>query len=340
MLDTLYATAWVRQGDWIIYLYPWHQNPQPHGIDPISEGYAADSVESWFPIDDHHWYFTRWDLGRLFQETTGIRGDLYLRKTTELRRWLQEALLSGEVVAYRAQDLMPTEPTEPAAPTDLTVPMGPTAPAAPPILTPPTEPLTANPRRPIFPVRESSTLSPRKLSPDDSHHVFGNSGPSEGLPDELAESCPSVNWRSEDVSTASPEVHAWLQKNMSTRYRGTRDGWNYTLGSLDGGGFIAGTARVVILSKNTPLWRFYGGDAGPYGGWWSHEAYRGDPREFSALPPGCTGEHLVQGVAQENIEVLEGLGAPRCTNKPGGPAQLYLPYEMWGVPASRKITLV
>ena len=92
--DELRAAAWVRQGEWTIFLYPWHDDPPGKGFERISEGYAADSVVSWFPIDDHHWYFTRWDLSRLFQETTGIRGDLYLRKTTELRRWLQEALLS------------------------------------------------------------------------------------------------------------------------------------------------------------------------------------------------------------------------------------------------------
>jgi len=97
----LYSTAWIRRGPRTVLLYPWHKKPDPRpDLERISEGYAADSVEAWFPIDDHHWYFTRDDLGRLFQETTGIRGDLYLRKTTELRRWLARALDEGEVRAY------------------------------------------------------------------------------------------------------------------------------------------------------------------------------------------------------------------------------------------------
>jgi len=95
------STACIRQGSRTVVLYPWHQRPDVRpDLERIDEGYAADSVESWFPIDDHHWYFTRIDLGRLFQETTAIRGDLYLRKTTELRRWLARALDEGEVRAY------------------------------------------------------------------------------------------------------------------------------------------------------------------------------------------------------------------------------------------------
>lgn len=96
------ATAKLRQGDTWVLLYPWHQRPDPRpDMERIDEGFAADSVESWFPIDDHHWYFTRDDLGRLFQETTSIRGDLYLRRTQDLRRWLARALDEGEVCAYR-----------------------------------------------------------------------------------------------------------------------------------------------------------------------------------------------------------------------------------------------
>ena len=95
------ATARINRGERMVLLFPWHQSPdeQPD-LERIDEGYAADSVESWYPIDDHHWYFTRDDLGRLFQETTGILGDLSFRKTTELRRWLARALDDGEVRAY------------------------------------------------------------------------------------------------------------------------------------------------------------------------------------------------------------------------------------------------
>ena len=95
------ATARINRGERMVLLFPWHQSPdeQPD-LERIDEGYAADSVESWYPIDDHHWYFTRDDLGRLFQETTGILGDLSFRKTTELRRWLARALNEGEVRAY------------------------------------------------------------------------------------------------------------------------------------------------------------------------------------------------------------------------------------------------
>ena len=102
------AVTRVRRGDRWVLLYPWHRWPDPRpDMERIEEGYAADSVESWFPIDDHHWYFTRDDLGRLFQETTGIRGDLYLRKTHELRQWLARSLYDGEVRAYRWDESPP-----------------------------------------------------------------------------------------------------------------------------------------------------------------------------------------------------------------------------------------
>jgi hypothetical protein len=310
MLSTLDATAWVRQGDWRIYLYPWHRDPRPRGIEPLDPGFAADSVEIWFPIDDHHWYFTRDDLCRLYEAATMIYGDLYMYSTAELREWLKVALEEREIIAYEVRLPSPVEAMEVLG-RDLGIPETRT--------------------------KRTDALVPRKLDPTDSVHVFASGDP-DPLPDAFGEGCPDANFRSEGVDTASPEVLAWLRDNVQ-RYRTQRDEWNYILGRLDGGGFLLRTTRVITLKPPCELWRFVGKPSDAYGGWWSHRVYNGDVRQFSALPPMCSGQHLIQGKVTEPIAVLEGLGAPRCTNKPGGPPQIYIPYQHWGIPGKKRISI-
>ena len=307
MLSTLDATAWVRRGDWIVYLFPWHQNPKPRGIEPLTEGYAADSVESWFPIDDHHWYFTRWDLSRLFQETTGIRGDLYLRSTPELRRWLQRALLDGEVVAYLWRPMDQAESFASYA-TYFGISLGKPL---------PTGTMRVDPVQPVGVVEDGPQYT----------RYVGHTSTAE-RENVLDETCPSANWRSESYETASPEVREWLDKYITKKYRydpksGT-DYYNDTLGFAAGGGFLQTTTRVAVLAKGSTLCRFHDGK-GADGSWWFREPIEGDPVVYAALPPGSDPKEMVMCRVNEEVEVLEGIGAPRCSNKPGGPVQLCIP---------------
>jgi hypothetical protein len=45
---------------------------------------------------------------------------------------------------------------------------------------------------------------------------------------------------------------------------------------------------------------------------------------------GGTGEKLVACEINKPTKVLMGIGAPRCSNKPGGPVQVCLPYKSVG----------
>jgi len=307
MLSTLDATAWVRRGDWIVYLFPWHRNPKPRGIEPLSEGYAADSVESWFPIDDHHWYFTRWDLSRLFQETTSIRGDLYLRSTPELRRWLQRALLEGEVVAYCWRP-MDQEETFVSYAKDVGISLGKSLPAG---------IMHVDPVRPVGVIEDGPQYT----------RFVGHTSAADRA-NVLDETCPSANWRSESYETASPEVKAWLNTYITParRYdaKSNKDYYNDTLGFQGGGGFLQTTTRVTVIHRGATLCRFHDGNLAN-GCWWFREAMDGDPVVYAALPPDSDPKEMVMCQTDEDIEALEGIGAPRCSSKPGGPIQLCLP---------------
>ena len=363
--DELRAAAWVRQGEWTIFLYPWHADPPGKGFERISEGHAADSVVSWFPIDDHHWYFTRDDLGRIFQRTTGIYGDLCYRKTTELRRWLAGALDSGEVRAYRWQEwfrLIEPEDSETDAGKSLpqsqlgldhkatTSDKGP-SPANGNSGTAETSGGVSAPQwrewdRSAETLAEYGTAmgidlgTPMHPSKLDFHHIsrirnsipypaFVSSGTTEPLPNLTDETCPSPSWRSESVSTASPEVLAWFKKYDLNGNDPKVDRWNTTLGASGGGGFLRGSTHVVTLPAGQCLYRSFDElekGAPARGGWWFKKPLRGDPRVFAALPDYCPGTFMARCRVDAPIEALEGLGAPRCSNKPGGPIQHCLPF--------------
>lgn len=143
--------------------------------------------------------------------------------------------------------------------------------------------------------------------------------PGGGLPDEHDETCPSPTHASESVDTASDEVKDFLRRKVPEPY------WNRTLGADGGGGFLRGQAAITTLPKGTQLIRYWGGAAPQMGCWWSRFPALSPISEL-ALPPGCPGSQQVIGTLKEDTEVIIGPGAPRCTNKPGGTEQIYIPY--------------
>lgn len=147
----------------------------------------------------------------------------------------------------------------------------------------------------------------------------------ESVPNETNSTCPSVNHASEGMDTASPEVKDWMdKKGVPDKYR---DG---TLGKDGGGGFLKGQTTTKVIPKGTKVFRTCGQTvikgavkgARADGGWWSL-AEAADPVRDMALPPENPASNQVVGETTQDIEVLAGPGAPRCSNKPGGPEQIF-----------------
>lgn len=136
--------------------------------------------------------------------------------------------------------------------------------------------------------------------------------------------CPNPYHRSETLESTSPEVRDWLDTNETRGEVPQRKLLGGFAGA--GGGFLEGTTEVVTVPAGTTLWRYVDEPEKPWGGWWFFHAYEGDPRVFAALPPLSSGNVLVQGKTKVAFQALCGPGAPRCTNKPGGPPQLCIPY--------------
>ena len=65
----------------------------------------------------------------------------------------------------------------------------------------------------------------------------------------------------------------------------------------------------------------------PWGGWWFEAPLQGDPRVYAALPSFSKAAYMVKAHTKEEIQVLYGIGAPRCSNKPGGPEQILVAYR-------------
>jgi hypothetical protein len=131
--------------------------------------------------------------------------------------------------------------------------------------------------------------------------------------------CTSVNGKSESWDTASDEVKKWFtDRKVPDQYR------NSTLGKDGGGGFIQGSTKVTKIPKGTIVFRWYGGASVPLGAWWFRHPVQ-DPIRDAALPPHATAKHMLVCRTKEDLEVLSGPGAPRCSNKPGGPEQLCFP---------------
>ncbi len=148
------------------------------------------------------------------------------------------------------------------------------------------------------------------------------------LPNTVDQSCPAHNWRSESHLTAKPEVVRWL-KTVDAKL--SEEEKNDVLGYKSGGGFLVKTTRISCLNKGTLIYRYYDaqGKASNAGGWWTTDLVIGDPRQTLALPPAQSGwsnsaRTLARAQIAFDIPVLTGLGAPRCSNKPGGPQQWYI----------------
>ena len=175
----------------------------------------------------------------------------------------------------------------------------------------------------------------REITPPGSpHKVFEGSGISEPLRDETSEKCPSDNHRSESIDTATDEVRAWFGSEKNLLEHGDK-----TLGRQGGGGFLAGTTRVVELQPGTILNR-YCIPKGAKGSWQLLKALEGDPRAFAALPADSPGTNMVKCRINKPVHALIGLGAPRCSNKPGGPIQICLPYKTVGDDPGSTATLI
>jgi hypothetical protein len=151
-------------------------------------------------------------------------------------------------------------------------------------------------------------------------------------PDKSLEKGANANHRSESAETAAPEVRTWFAAAGITKQTDSRedktvkiDKW---LGRDGGGGFMAGTTRVAELPPGTVLWRYFGSSrGGPGGEWWFPAPMEGDPRVFAALPEASAADRLVRAtvVGPKPLTILIGMGAPRCSDKPGGPVQYMLP---------------
>lgn len=160
------------------------------------------------------------------------------------------------------------------------------------------------------------------------HKTYRGSGEKDGLPDELdpedsrdPAACTAPNTFSESMETAVPEVRAWMIENVPETYR------DQTLGRVGGGGFLTGTARLIELPKGLRMVRAYGNKSGALGCWWSLYPYAGDPRVTAALPQANSAEANAVGVVRRDTTGLIGIGAPRCSNKPGGPPQIWVPFD-------------
>jgi hypothetical protein len=163
---------------------------------------------------------------------------------------------------------------------------------------------------------------PPKVKVKPTFNSSGGSTRKKGLPDRTGTTCPATNHNSESTSTAKKSVNDHLAR---TDKRGPA-AHNETLGATGGGGFSRGTTSVRNLKAGTMLVRYYGGGAKAMGSWWAYGATAGDPRRDLALPRGNNASRMCKGRVKKDVKVLEGAGAPRCTNKPGGPTQVCFPY--------------
>ncbi|MBI2901640.1 MAG: DUF4150 domain-containing protein [Planctomycetes bacterium] len=137
---------------------------------------------------------------------------------------------------------------------------------------------------------------------------------------EFGDDCQGENGKSESYDTASDDVKKHCR---DTDKRGP-SAWDGKLGKNGGGGFVEGSAKVEVIPKGTIVYRWFGGASSPMGGWWFKHPIQ-DPIRDAALPEGTTADHMVPAELKQDMEAVTGPGAPRCTNKPGGPSQICFP---------------
>jgi hypothetical protein len=167
----------------------------------------------------------------------------------------------------------------------------------------------------------SAAVLPAPSETVEPYHVYAVAGGATRMQDEFTAECPDPSFRSESMETAGAEVLQWLKSHDRP------SGWRETLGADGGGGFLATTTRVTTIRAGTILYRYSGGEARDIGVWWFESPFVGDARSFGALPKENFGNILVQGKVKTDVESLCGLGAPRCSNKPGGPLQFRIPWS-------------
>jgi hypothetical protein len=160
----------------------------------------------------------------------------------------------------------------------------------------------------------------------------------QGTPDQFDQNCPSANASSESMDSLTQQAGnpgnpnqgsaqaalKWMQQ-VPGKYQ------NGMLGADGGGGFLPGTCGTTTVKAGTILYRYFGGAASGLGRWWSTTPLN-NPVMDNALPPGNTGEQVMKVTVRQDTEVLTGAGAPRCSNKPGGPPQLCFPQpkdDLW-----------
>jgi hypothetical protein len=172
---------------------------------------------------------------------------------------------------------------------------------------------------------------------------WGNNKVDKEMPDETDKKrCPSANYISESTDTAIEKVRDFLDKYVRLDVADPAERkkyWDEDLGKTGGGGFLRYHTRTATIKEGTVLWRYINYEkSNPVGSWWFRHPLEGDPRVFAALPKDSRGTYLVKGRARKDIEVLIGPGAPRCSNKPGGPEQIYMPFAASpNDPSGRKI---
>jgi hypothetical protein len=261
---------------------------------------------------------SRIELSRLHHATAG-RAPAW-RSASEARAWLRRAIVSGQVAVFRRVPPMGAMGHGEYA-AMLGIDRGTVDHAA----------MAAGPTENSHAVIRDGTGDIVGLSPVS---IFAGTGASKGLPDDLSETCPSPNWRSESESTAVPEVRAWLDRKKVTGARRER-----TLGRDGGGGFVATTTQVRWLDPGTTLYRYVNSAHEPWGGWWFLQPMQGDPRVYAALPPDSSAQEMVVAVTKDRLDVLYGPGAPRCSNKPGGPDQVCVAWVDFHPTKGNRLTL-
>lgn len=171
--------------------------------------------------------------------------------------------------------------------------------------------------KPSAPARAGSAIGSSKKTKGSA----SSSKSCKGARDRYSARCRRKNSKSESTKNASSSVLKWLKKNDG---RGPA-AYNRILGDDGGGGFLKGSTKVQTLKKGTKVFRYCGSKAAEMGGWWAPSP-AGNPIRDLALPPGNAATNMVAGELKHDVQVLSGPGAPRCSNKPGGPSQFYVPY--------------
>ncbi len=89
---------------------------------------------------------------------------------------------------------------------------------------------------------------------------------------------------------------------------------------------FVGEPKIVRLTKDLKVYRYWGGEAREKGFWYTPKRYRfpGRARRYLALPPTNTAENVSEFVIPKGTIILRGRVAPMF-GQPGGGIQIYVP---------------